>query len=336
MLLLVALAPAQASASENAKEPIHFEYVAAPACPPADRFLGQISAYTTRWSIAASGEEARRFSVRIGPRNGAFVGHLEVREANGSATRRDIEGANCDDTALGVAVAVALAIDPNAMLAPPSPPPTESGGLAGSPAPAPPPKDEEPAPVARVPVEPKPSARSHVAVSAGGRGEANGAVSGVLAVLDVFLELEWLGASRRVPSLRPAIRGGWRIALDRTTQVGRSRAEIGWSAGYLEVCPARFAVTRRIAVEGCAGANLGVLSAQPPEIRGAGITRLTWFDYGALLGARWHVHRHVFVEAVMAVWAPITRDRLHIEPDGVVTRAPAAGISAGIGGGWRF
>ena len=170
-----------------------------------------------------------------------------------------------------------------------------------------------------------------------GRGRVRRrACSGARRRVDVFVELEWIGALAGVPSLRPAIRGGWRNALTRTQQVGKTRAEIGWAAGYLEACPARFALTRQLALEGCAGAHLGALSAAAPGLLGGGIRRRTWLDYGGLVGARWQPHPHLFIEAVAAVWAPITRDRLRVEPDGLVTRAPPAGISAGMGGGWRF
>ena len=335
MLLLVL--PSRAYAAEEGREAIHFEYAAAPNCPPADRFLGQISAYTTRWALARPGDDARRFVVRIDERDGAYVGRFDVRQASGETAGRDIRGERCEDAALGLAVAVALAIDPQASLVAVPSPVSEPAPNAEPPAPVtlPAPTDARES-TADAPTEHERASPPSAAVSVGGRGELNGAVSGTLPVVDVFVELEWNGALARLPSLRPAIRGGFRSAFTRTHQVGQTRAQIDWSAGYVEACPARFAVTRHVAIEGCAGANLGVLSAQAPDIRGAGITRRTWLDYGGLFGVRWHPHPHLFVEAVLAVWAPITRDRLRIEPDGVVTRAPAAGISAGIGGGWRF
>ena len=335
MLLLVL--PSRAHAAEEGREAIHFEYAAAPDCPPADRFLGQISAYTTRWTLARPGDDARRFVVRIGPRDEAYVGRFDIRQASGETAGRDIQGETCEDAALGLAVAVALAIDPQASLAPAPPPPTEPRPIAEAPRPTSPPAPtgaKESA--AEAPIERKRASPSSAAVSVGGRAEVNGAVSGVLPVVDLFVELEWSGALAQLPTLRPAIRGGFRTAFTRTHQVGQTRAEIDWSAGYVEACPTRFAVTRQLAIEGCVGANLGILSAQAPDLRGPGITRRTWLDYGGLLGVRWHPHPHLFVEAVLAVWAPITRDRLRVEPDGVVTRAPPAGISAGIGGGWRF
>jgi len=319
--------------AEKGAEAIHFEYEASPDCPSAESFLGKISAYTTRFTLAGPGPEARRFVVRIDQRDRGYVGHFNVRAASGETAGRDIEGESCDDAALGLAVAVALAIDPEASLVPPAPPPVDGPAASAAPAPSPP-RDAPRSMPARAPSASSPPPRP--AVSFGARAEANGAVSGVLAVIDLFVELEWPGASRRVPALRPAVRGGWRNAFTRTVQVGQARAEIDWTAGYLEACPARFAVARDLAIEACLGANLGILSAQAPDLPAASVTRRTWLDYGGLLGARWQPHTHLFVEAVASAWAPITRDRLRIEPDGLVTRAPSVGISAGIGGGWRF
>src|SRR5690348_6607102 len=112
MLALVGL-DARADPAHERNEPIHFDYAASPECPPADQVLRQVAAYTTHWALARADEEGRRFVLRIVRRGAAYVAHFDVREAAGETAGRDIEGESCEDAALGLAVAVALVIDPH-------------------------------------------------------------------------------------------------------------------------------------------------------------------------------------------------------------------------------
>jgi hypothetical protein len=342
LLLGLLVVPSEAGAAEEAVEPIAFEYAAAGDCPSAEDVLRQIAAYTPKWTLARPGDEARRFVLRIGHRNGSYVGRFELHEAGGRSAERNVTDDSCEDVALGLAIAVALAIDPGARMGgePPSVDRPEPSPLP-PPASQAPPDAEAPAVVVAppaIPEKPAPPPRppSSAAVSVGARGEATSAVSGLLAVMGPYLELEWNPAPERLPWFRPVFRAGFRQSFTRTTRVGPTEAEIAWSAGQVEVCPSRFLLASRFSVEGCLASNVGVLSAQARGIPGAGITRRAWFDYGVLVAARWQFHPSLFAETVGAVWVPQTRDRLRVEPDGVVTEAPAAGLSAGLGIGWRF
>lgn len=338
--MAVLAAQARTEAAEGRAEPIAFAYSAPRACPSSQEILEQVAAYTTRWKLAAEGDDARRFELRIERRASAYVGRLVVHEASGEISRREIDGETCEDTALALSVAVALAIDPNASigtpLAPPAPidePPALELAPPGPPVVLPSTTRSD-RPVGRA-TEPSRS-RSPFVVAVGARGEANTAVSDTLGVVDAYAEVEWSQASAHLSWLRPALRIGVRHAFSRRLVVGLTRAEVDWNAGYLELCPARFALAKPLTVEGCLGSNVGVLSAEARDIPGSTPTRRAWLDYGALGGLRWQIHRQLFLEGVVAVWAPVTRDRLRVEPDGVVTEAPHAGISAGFGAGWRF
>ncbi|MDF2692025.1 MAG: hypothetical protein K0S65_408 [Labilithrix sp.] len=318
MLALLGIPSSEASAAETETEtePIVFEYTAPPDCPSAEDMLGQIAAFTTKWTLARPDAVARGFVLRIVPTEAGYAGRFDLRELSGNVTGRDVVGDRCEDVTLGLAIAMAIAIDPRAMGA--APPPAEPA----SPKKAPTPKES-----------PRPP---NVAVSIGGRGEANSAVSALIAVLDLYLELEWTPAAKRIPWFKPTFRGGFRQSFKRTNRVGQSEADISWSAGQIELCPSRFALGSRFSIEGCLGSNIGVLSAQARGIFGARPTRLSWFDYGGLIAARWQFHSHLYAETAFGAWFPLTRDRLRVEPDGVVTEAPFLGFSAGLGIGWRF
>ena len=337
-MLLVATDDA---AAERAPERISLQYSAAAECPDREELVRRISAYTTRWTLEEPNDAARRFVVRIDRRDERYLGRLELRETSGDAASRAIEDDDCEDVVLALAIAVAIAIDPHAALGPAAPDPAEGDA----------PRDESATPEPRAPRREEPKARAEhpprpgsgdagqvprLVGAIGARGEMNTAVSGVIAVVDLYVETEWSSPIARLPWVRPVLRAGFRKSLPRTSRVGETEASIDWSAVQIEACPSRFRLSSQMSAEGCLGSNVGVLSAEARDVPGANTTHRPWFDYGAVAAARWQVHRGLFVDAAAAVWLPLIRDRLRIEPDGVVTHAPGVGFSAGIGGGWRF
>lgn len=326
------------AATEGERERIVLDYSAVETCPAVDELLRRIGSYTKRWTLAEPGEAARRFVVRIGRREHHFAGRLDLREASGEAATREIAADDCEDVVLGMAIAIAIAVDPRSALGPappddetPSDPPAEA-----APQEAPAPLAERPRRPPKRPARTPPRLPPPLVASIGARGEANSAVSGLLAVVDLYVEAEWAAPAARLPWLRPVLRAGMRKSFTRTSRVGQAEASIDWTAGYIEACPSRFSFAPRLSVEGCLGSNIGVLAAEARDIPAAGTTHRLWFDYGVVAAARWQVHSDLFVETTAAVWLPLTRDRLRVEPDGVVTEAPGVGFSAGIGGGWQF
>lgn len=332
------LRSSEAAALEGDVDRIVLDYSAASECPSSDQLLRQIVSYTTNWTLAQPEESARRFVVRIARREDRYEGRLDLREANGDAASRELEADDCADVVLGIAIAIATAIDPHAALGREMP----AANVPVTRAPVDPPEPEVLSPPLRTtpaerPRRPAPKAAriDRIAASIGARTEANSAVSGVLAVVNVYVEAEWSAPVARLP-LRPVLRVGVRRSFTRTSRVGETEADIYWSAGQIEACPIRFMVTAHFSMEACLGSNVGVLSAEARDIPAAGVTHRFWFDYGVVAAARWQVHPNLFLEVVGGGWLPLTRDRLRVEPDGVVTEAPAIGLSGGGGAGWRF
>lgn len=319
------------SAAAEREEPILFEYVSPPECPGTEHVLEQVRSYTTRWTLAPAGTEARRFVLRITRDGTSYVGQLDLTSASGPGVGRDIRGESCEDVAAGLAVVVALAIDPTSSGAP-SPPPEP---VVGEPAVSEERKTVRTPPTARHPPESTPSV-SRAAISAGARVDAVGAVSGVLVTMAALAEIAWSRPIDRLPSVNPVLRAGYKQSLPRTAHVGESSADMVWRAGFVEACPSRFALPAHLFVEGCVGLNIGQLSAEAQNVRDGQPRGRFWLDYGALIGVRWQLHPHAFVELSGGVWFPMTRESFRIEPDGVVSMAPALGGSFGAGGGWRF
>jgi len=44
----------------------------------------------------------------------------------------------------------------------------------------------------------------------------------------------------------------------------------------------------------------------------------------------------LFVELSVGLWYPIIRDRIRVEPTGIVSEPPPLGPSVGVGGGYAF
>ena len=320
-------------------EPIHLEYAAEPGCPSRGEVVERIEGYTSRWTTARPDQDARRFVLRITRRGASYVGRFEVQAPGQTETvARTMEGDRCDDVALGLAVAVALAIDPLAGGAQRPGPETVPPAPAPSaiPATAPPPALPRAAPSAVTVAPPPPPPRASASFSFGLRAEGTSAVSGLLAVLALWGEGRLTAPDARLPWLQPALRLGVRQSVPRTTVVGSSSTLILWSAGFLEACPVRLSPTSTVSVDTCLASNVGALSARVDDIPGAGLKRRFWIDYGASVGVRWQLHRHAFLETSAGASFPIVRDRLRVEPDGVVTEAPGVGFSLGLGVGWHL
>ena len=120
----------QAAAAPPDTEPIRIEYTAPGSCPDAGAFRSRVFERTSKARPASDGETARTFVVLIEASGAGTEGSLVVREDGMSTMARRVSGKNCDEVARALALATALAIDPEAALLP-APEPA-GGGDAGS------------------------------------------------------------------------------------------------------------------------------------------------------------------------------------------------------------
>lgn len=120
--LLLCAAPARADV-----EPIGIDYSAPEGCPSADEFTTQVLERTDSARLSAE-PGVRTFVVVISGGGTEVQGSLSIREPDGSASlSRTLSGSHCVEVAMALALATALAIDPQATFAPredePEPPP---------------------------------------------------------------------------------------------------------------------------------------------------------------------------------------------------------------------
>ena len=314
LFVLAALAIPRVAHAEE--ERVHLDYDAPSPCPTADGFVRQVRAYASSWTIAQPDEQRRRFRVRIVHDEEGYGGTFELD----AAPPRAIRGRTCDEVVIGLAVVVGLALDP------------ESAPSAPAAAPPPAARRDPPAP----PSAPAAPSAYRPSLSADAEVGVTTAISSslALAVGGLSLEAQWL-AERRF-GWAPALRVGVDAALPRDKTVGETRAEVAWVAARVEGCPAQIVLGERVRVTACLDAHVGGLLADSQNVPGAKGQRRLWLDWGVAIPVRWTPFRRVFLEARAAAMFPVTRDRLHVEPDGLLTVAPIAGATVSLGAGVIF
>jgi hypothetical protein len=154
--LLCAALPAQAE-----KETIALDYQVGAGCPGRAAFVERVHTFTTKAEIATeAGAALRRFDVRVLRSGSSVRGELTIDD-HGAKTTRQVAGTTCDEVISALALATAIAVDPDALGgtpsdAPPKPPDAEPPPSAPKPKPAP----------DRPPVAPPPTKRKPLASAA--------------------------------------------------------------------------------------------------------------------------------------------------------------------------
>ncbi|MBN9161048.1 MAG: hypothetical protein J0I07_08800, partial [Myxococcales bacterium] len=106
--------PLRARAGEPEAERVSVAYAAQESCPSEERFIGNVRRYTTKWQVVDSSSSVRSFRVVLGRRGAEHRGVLVIETPNGEVTQREIVAPDCERVARGLAIAMALAIDPEA------------------------------------------------------------------------------------------------------------------------------------------------------------------------------------------------------------------------------
>jgi hypothetical protein len=303
--------------------PLRLRYEAPQTCPDADVFLGEVAARTPLARPAGANETATVLHVVIEDVSGGSAGTLELAAPGATTSVRKVSAADCGQVISALALMTALAIDPNASLAP-----------------APPPADEapRPLPIPKGTAKPAPKvspARSHWAFEVGAVFEALGGV-----------------APDPVPLVRPFMqviledRSRWSYAF--RLSGGRAHAEVThregsgdfvlWT-GRLEPCPLRFSAPRTLAMSACLPIDVGRLEAAGRGVTPSNrVTRL-WLSIGGAGRVEWRILEVLVLEITGELLLPIVRDRFFVGSDATAAtlhRTPAVAGAATVGLGVRF
>ena len=315
--------------SADEAEPLRIEYHVAPSCPSEAEFVAEVRAHTTRWRDAIGAEQARHFVIDVAARGKTMHGRLALTDlADGSAVR-ELDGATCDVVVETLALMTALAIDPQASLAPiPQPAPAP----APTPTAAPPVLLQAKAPTHVLnPAAPEPSASWQLAV--GAHADATGGAAPVLLYgMRAFVE-----ASVRRPSVvSPGARLLVNLSESASIPTSEGTAHFRRLLGGVELCPLRLPLgTPLLTFVPCAAFELGALYASGSDTpRALNQTRL-WIAAGATGRVEWALGRRVAFEAEGGALLPFARDRFRF-PALAVYDVPILGGFASLGVAVRF
>jgi hypothetical protein len=342
----VALAFVAAPALAAESESIRLDYRAPEGCPDQVMFEAAVRAHTPQVSFVKQGE-VRACDVRIDA-GVPTTGRLVVRRDGRIEGSRQLEAASCAEAADALALMVALAVDPTALLPPPT---AESAaapaGLSSSPAPAPtgaatrsppssPPETLRPYSASQSGAEPlapvvMPSGLPHTFyLGAAASVVTNVAPSAIVAAAPYG---GWRGTRRRwtEPEVRVALVRG----SSATFAVAGGTASFTWTVGQADGCllswpegPAR--------VLACARLEAGVLEGTGSGVAFARSADRGWLSAGPLLRFEWTAVAALFFDADVAAMVHVTDDRFYFAPDATIYTVPVGGLEAALGLGIHF
>jgi hypothetical protein len=312
-------AEADSSAGEPAEE-VELRFTGPAECGDQPAFEAAILRRAPAVQFRAG--TGRRFSVAVtGSADAGYAGTLSVTE-DGHTADRTLTDKVCDDLVAALAFVVALAIDPEAAVAPPPPEP------AIEPAPAPAPVRESAAPpiaavVARAP-ERETSWRYGAALDGGVTG---GLAPDPMATVGVHGRLR-LGGFGHV-SL--GVIGG---TASSTTAAGDARFSV--LAGRATACWRSPWVARGVGAAACGYVDVGMVRGTGREIVGGQSIERLAIAPGGLIALTWPQESRVFAELNVGLAVPLVRYRYYFNPDVEIHQTGAVLPWASLGIGLRF
>jgi hypothetical protein len=293
----------------------------AEGCPSRDAFLERLRARTTRFREANEGEPSRLFAVELASSGEGSKGKLTVHARDGSRATREVRTGTCDQSAAALALVVAVAIDPQALLEP-----------APKNEPPPPPAPTSPPETAR-PVDTnvdRPQRATRVAL--GMRwDEVSGITPLLRPVLRPFLEIVSDRPGVFVPALRVS------FAWTRNAHVGLAAgaADFSWYVGRAELCPLRIG-SSAASLTWCATFDGGALQVAGQDAPASTTRTRPWASSGVSARGSVRIFRWVFAELELGGAAPWFKDRWIFADGSSLHSAPPVSVWTGAGLGCRF
>jgi hypothetical protein len=333
----VLIATLVASPAVATATPVTLRYEAPDRCPSASAFRAGVDSRTARadWVTPDQDPDATVLEVVLDVDGNGTRGRLTVTErGRPPAAPRVVTDATCATVVDALALVAALAIDPQASLAPTLTPIPEPSAQPEAPEPSEPPE----APLSYDPMEPpepppeRPRARMEAPPdeaaswrwSLGAQvGLTSALGQGSLQVVPVHADLRRFDAD-----WRPSARLGFSVLVPSEMVSSFGTARVVRYAGQLTLCPAGLDI-EAFRFAPCAGVEIGMFQAQGLDVDQARTARELWA--AALIAVRTSARLGgpVLLDVEAGIAVPITRPRVIIEPDHlVVEAAPVAAILA--------
>lgn len=346
---LCVIGSAPLALADEPGERIALEYRATSDCPDAAAFQQMVRGRTTRARFVASGQ-TRTFAVAVtgGPHPS---GRLTVMRSGSIEGVRDVHADSCAEGAEALALMVALAVDPSAIVGPATPtnatsstlPPSTATTTAveasqeAAPAAAPAPTTVLPAPLARSPArnESPPAARAaappHTVFVGTDLVVAGGGPSDPL--FGVAPLLGWRSSATSL--LAPSLRASFLVAASNVAEATGGSGAFTWMLGRLDGCllswppgPAHLLA--------CARVEAGVLEASGSGVPLASSTGRAWVALGPVARAEWELWAPLFVALDAAPMFRARTDRFYFRPYTTIYQVSTLGFEGGAGVGVHF
>jgi hypothetical protein len=314
---------------------IHITYTAPAGCPSDAAFLWQV-----RSRVREVHALATRYEIVVTSDARQVRGVLRVQEES-RETVRHLTGASCEEVAEGLALIMALLIDPGASTAPARdlPPATPPASREPVQPPKLPPPEGLPEPsdtaVALHPSPPpSPPPSRHVSLEAGGVLFLRNAIApGVNASGGPFVETEILGSGLVSPRLRMSVEFG----SSQPVFVGDGRADFSWTTGILDSCAVVQLVRSRLALPLCVGLDFGRIVATGSHVPDPQTERKAWLSIDTTARVDWSpADGSWFLELDAGAQTPLYRARFYFSPSTTLYTTPKVAAFAGIGVGLRL
>jgi hypothetical protein len=359
VLLPIGLAGSSVAALAQTEtgEPIRVEYHAGADCPDENAFLARVRERTIHARFVGEKEAARTFRVSLeGGRPSR--GSVAIYERGRAGGTRRLEADSCDEVANGVALMVALALDPHALATPAaSRVETEAGTLpAAAETPDAAPASEEDAalpppslpPPPSPPPPPPPPLPGRVAAASDERPSpfkafvrhvvagADAAVATGVAPKPLFAGAPFLGwRSSLTRPLSATVRVAFLRAGTGVLSVPGGSADFTWTVGRVDGC-ATLRPTARVALSPCARLEGGVLEVEGFSVPARLAQDSAWIAAGPLASIEWTPLRPLSLDAQIGSSFRLTEHRFVILPASTAYQVPPVGFEAEAGLGLSF
>ncbi len=295
---------------------IRIELDAPADCATAEAFYENVRARTERVRPVIEGETGVRVIVRLTRVGAKSHGELRVIGENGESDTRRVDGTSCTEVVQALSLTVALAIDPNVVLAQPEP-------TAEPPEPPllPPPVE----PPAEPPPEPK--LETHVGLSALAMGQVSPTVS-FGGALSLRFVMPWKTAS------------SFGIAIQHLQNDVFSSADnlsVRSTMLALSACPKRFGSPDLFAIEPCITGLGGSLGVSGRDIANSISTARSYFALGGSAIGSAALGKGFAVELSFGFAVPFVKRRFVVlEPRRQVGETPPISALGGVGLTYSF
>lgn len=307
-------------------EAIGINYAASADCPTRTQFIAEIRARTQHFQLTSE-IDVRQFEVTIARSDAGYAGVLRILDSDRSPAEREIDGETCQSVALALAIAAALAVDPQADTTPeaavigrPGTGDASSAGSSGSdagdastaakqprkpPAAAP---HRRPVAVAPVPRSARPSENapaSERVVSAGVAMTATwGPAPEVLLTPAPFAALEFPASS----PWQLALRVEPLLAQTGTIGPDYQPATFRLMALRAEACPLALQLLDSLVFRPCVAADAGAIQAEGRDVARPRSETRPWLSAGLRGRLTWLLGPVFFVDLAGGAQAAVTRD----------------------------